>query len=278
MNIISISFIAIIFVIESSAQQTNPAVKSCYDKRKVDVLKKTKNNESGTPTFQIADVSVTKEAAVEFKNIISEEDLGDLSILEDCVGEFDSVNVQKREFGHNKEDSVYSGNHVTFLNGYYKEILPQFNVKLTQALTKATEAAGWDVTISPLGLRCVEILNYNPHGELRPHVDEGSVYTLAIALSDADSFSGGEFFIKDQEMKDSPSTQELLDAKQHVITPSKLGGTLFRSHLVHGVQPVTEGYRKMFVIEYWKNRDGEVNGKRRNPEFFRDALGLSPVW
>jgi hypothetical protein len=26
---------------------------------------------------------------------------------------------------------------------------------------------GWDVTISPLGLRCVEILNYNPHGELR---------------------------------------------------------------------------------------------------------------
>jgi hypothetical protein len=141
MIVLSILFIAIIFVIESSAQQTNPAVKSCYDKRKLDTLKKTKNDESGTPTFLVADVK-TKGAAVEFKNIISEEDSRNLSILEDCVGEFDSVNVQEREFGHNKENSVYSGNHVTFLNGYYKEILPQFNIKLTQALTKATEAAG----------------------------------------------------------------------------------------------------------------------------------------
>jgi predicted 2-oxoglutarate/Fe(II)-dependent dioxygenase YbiX len=100
------------------------------------------------------------------------------------------------------------------------------------------------------------------------------VYTLAIALSDADSFSGGEFFIKDQIMKDNPTSQDILDAPQHVITPSKLGGTLFRSHLVHGVNPVTEGYRKMFVIEYWKRADGKVGEKRRNPEFFQDVLGM----
>lgn len=171
---------------ESTAQKTNHDVKSCYETKKQESLKKKKNQKENA--FRIA--NVTGEAAVEFKDIISQEDLTDLAILEGCVSEFDPINVQQREFGHNKETSVYSGNHVTFLNGYYQEILPQFHIKLTQSLTKAVEVAGWKEPVSPMGLRCVEILNYNPHGELRPHVDEGSVYTLAIALSDQDSFKG----------------------------------------------------------------------------------------
>jgi hypothetical protein len=147
MNVSSISFIAIIFLnfqllIESSAQETNSNVKNCFDEIKLESLKKNSNLDQGQLAFQIVDVTVTKKAAVELQNIISEEDLTDLSILEDCISKFDSVNVQQREFGHNKETSVYSGNHVTFLNGHYQEILPLFNIKLTQALTKAVDAAG----------------------------------------------------------------------------------------------------------------------------------------
>jgi hypothetical protein len=147
MNVSSVSFIAIIFVIlqlliESSAHETNPNVKTCFDERKLESLEKKSNLDRGQLAFQVVDVTVTKKAAVKFKNIVLEENLTDLSILEDCIGKFDSANVQQREFGHNKEASVYSGNHVTFLNGYYQEILPLFNIKLTQALTKAVEAAG----------------------------------------------------------------------------------------------------------------------------------------
>lgn len=226
--------ISSLLLAETTAQQTNPDVKTCYEGRKQDYLTKETHLLTSEP-FRIA--NVTGKAAVEFKNIISEEDLTELAILEGCISEFDPVNVQQREFGHGheKKDSAYSGNHVTFLNGYYQEILPQFNLKLTKALNIAVEAAGWIEPVDLLGLRCVEILSYNPKGELRPHVDEGSLYTLAIALSDPESFTGGAFFIKDEtkwRMGAETELQDILEAPGHVITPSRLGGTLFMSHLV----------------------------------------------
>jgi hypothetical protein len=47
---------------------------------------------------------------------------------------------------------------------------------------------------------------------------------------------------------------------------------------VHGVEPVSEGHRKMFVIEYWKHKDGKVGDKRRAAFFVSYDLGLSPFF
>ena len=102
-----------------------------------------------------------------------------------------------------------------------------------------------------LGIRASEQIEYGEGGELLPHNDDGSVYTLILMLSShPGDFTGGVFYItasNDTKMKyykideeDSSGNISTLDSlpinKEETLTflPSFLGGVLINSNFDHG--------------------------------------------
>lgn len=131
-----------------------------------------------------------------------------------------------------------------FLNHRLRHLLPQFHAKLFAA-ARETDANHWgllDASRHALNLRCAEYHTVLEQGGLpmTNHIDQGSLITMDIMLSDTADFEGGEF--------------QTPEADGSVLTHRFERGDLlvFNSHKYHRVSPLTGGTRNVFVCEVWE--------------------------
>ncbi len=263
-------------------------IRTCMDEKTANRDDKSSHSQLNGDTFKFLQ-SYGEGTVLEFASIISKEDLKRLHELEICVQENISP-AKNRAFGEGK--GLYSGNQVTFLNNYMSRLLPDVDMKITSRIHEtlsqlamasttgkdSSEASSsvfyhkgkqkkqQELTILQMGKRCVEILKYFPNGELRPHNDDISYYTMSIILES--NYTGGDLFVVEGKG---------MNTKQYQLNPPLLGGAIFRSHLTHGVQPISDGHRKVLVIEYWEHQDGDIHEGRRDYIFTRDFLHIHPA-
>ena len=77
------------------------------------------------------------------------------------------------------------GNDVVFLEGILQSTMPNLTSHILHCITHAIDhVAHWSPHPYQLGIRCVESLLYEPHGQLKLHTDSESIYTVVIMLSD----------------------------------------------------------------------------------------------
>ena len=153
----------------------------------------------------------------------------------------------------------YGGNIVTSMQGIIQLYLPGVAASTHKAVRLAYEKANWGnktggsqfrSQFSPssagwpspdkLGLHAVEYLEYNHTGRLGVHVDDESVFTISVSLTDAADYEGGYF---------------RLDSEDVLWKAPRLSSVVFFSEEYHGVTEVTSGDRQVFVVEYWWDDD-----------------------
>jgi hypothetical protein len=216
------------------------------------------------------------------------------------------------------------GNDVVFLEGILQSTMPNLTSYVLHCVTHAIDhVAQWSPHPYQLGIRCVECLLYEPHGQLRLHTDSESIYTVVIMLSepitttaenstnvsgcddsvggggdeknncfrgdddgvvadddsnnkkkkeeeeDLDYFTGGDFVIEQYKTATatSPATTKTADAKsqstqqrQHHqqqspsllrASPRQGDAIIFDSNVLHGVDTILSGRRRVLVLELW---------------------------
>ena len=102
-----------------------------------------------------------------------------------------------------------------------------------------------------MGLRTAEFLEYHTTGRLGQHVDEDSIYTISVALSDPEDYQGGYFQLSPQDV---------------LFKMPRLSGIVFFGETLHGITPITTGRRHAFVMELWPLDHGRVGSSRPNIE------------
>jgi hypothetical protein len=153
--------------------------------------------------------------------------------------------------------------------GYLQMLTPGVSAQVANLVRIARIAAGWDqvphADPGELGVRTNEHLQYGVGGHVGLHTDDESVYTIVVALSDPNSYGGGEYIIYDSD--DS--------TKQTLVKLPRLSALVFLSSLTsHGVAHVTSGTREMFAAEFWEEDDVPHTGLRPNlREYHEDVLG-----
>ena len=89
-----------------------------------------------------------------------------------------------------------------------------------------------------------EFHDYTTGGEVSSakHLDEGSLVTITVMLTERSAFQGGAF------------CETLVDGRVVEKAPvAERGDAMcFVSHKYHSVQPVTGGNRKTLVVEIWE--------------------------
>ena len=139
----------------------------------------------------------------------------------------------------------------TFLHtdGHFAAMLPWLRKKLIDAAVAVDARQGWgllDRPDVPFAVRVVEVHTVGVGGALpdRDHFDHGSLVTIDVMLSDSagGAFEGGVL-----------STVECDDDETlRPAAPFEMGdATVFVSHKLHCVTPVTRGTRRVLVCELW---------------------------
>ena len=127
-------------------------------------------------------------------NALSEQEAFAIAALEQCSRETFEHKMpfyQVRGFGEDKND-VYAndgGNYCSFLQGLVQLYLPGVAATLSGIVRYAYHELDWaEQHGSPepnsLGIRTAEFLRYQSSGKLGHHEDDGSVYTISVALSE----------------------------------------------------------------------------------------------
>jgi len=172
------------------------------------------------------------------------------------------------------------GNEVTFLAPFLQLFTPGVAQRVATLAHFAWAEAEWEELEledteefddpRTLGIRTSEYLEYSGGGSLGVHTDVESVYTVLVALSDPESYKGGEYFLelneKDgehKEEKDDPKSggqnygayKESSGRKRIDVKPARLSALVFPSELLHGVKPIASGTRNTFATEFWVHDD-----------------------
>lgn len=168
-----------------------------------------------------------------------------------------------REFGEDEDVSTYGlynvdgGNYCTFLNGLLQMYLPGVAATVTNIVQTAFEGLEWNRLGAPppnqLGIRTAEFLRYSTKGKLGLHQDDGSVYSISMALSDPADFDGGYFQLTNGEA---------------LFKAQRLSALVFFSESTHAITDVLRGERKVFVAEFWEDFDTPVGIPRPTDEDF----------
>ena len=133
--------------------------------------------------------------SIELYNTISTMNITNVYILEKCVKLFAPKHVHNRVFlNEKKPNQTYGGNNVTFIGGFFQTFFTELTTQIRSKVQLAVKSMHWQ-GIKDMGIRCVEVLRYEVGGELKYHKDNDSVYTIAIMLTDRDSYIGGKFSI-----------------------------------------------------------------------------------
>jgi len=143
--------------------------------------------------------------------------------------------------------------------------MPDFFQNMLFIAAAATSDAGWLPHPSQLGIRCTQFLKYNANNEVVLHKDADSIYTMVLMLSSQDKdFVGGDILFQPEGVDES----ELLRS-----SPKQFGGIIFDSNVLHGVDTITTGDRKVLVFEFWPYEEPTIGQKRADAE---DSILMVP--
>eukprot|EP00977_Amphora_coffeiformis_P012231 scaffold3028_cov174-Amphora_coffeaeformis.AAC.3 len=199
------------------------------------------------------------------ENALSEQEAFGLEALSDCVRKLlpnEMPWFEVREFGDEESEkygiyNVQGGNFVTYLQGLLQQYLPGVAASIYHAIQIVYEEADWNEAGIPapeeLGIRTAEYLHYKKTGQLGSHADTGSIFSISIAMSDINDYTGGYF---------------QLATKDALFKVPRRSAMIFFSESDHSITQITDGERKVFVVELWEEQDVPVGLPRPSPEQF----------
>jgi len=199
-----------------------------------------------------------------------------------AAGDPAAVN-QTRQFGLGQ--NYLAGHRVIFLDAQKGPLATSVVPQLQQVAKHADNEAGWHLVDSQdgseLSPRVAELIEYEGVEEdsrrshaLGWHDDGSTLITVAVALSEADAYEGGEFETYASEAAAGQSGAVTAD---RVLRGDAL---VWRGWERHRVRPVTRGVRQVLVMEFWKQGRGVSKTVDRLPDSaksYRDALALTPT-
>lgn len=259
------------------------------------------------------------------EDALCEEEAETVLALTECAKKHLPGAFEHRTFDNTDEGG---GNDTTFLAGYLQILAPGVAARTFLNAQLVWETVGWaddeDESFEPAdlyyydaetedvnapesteftrrwfpeplfdcGIRTSEHLSYDTWGVLGYHEDTGSDYTVLAALSDPDSYEGGEFSLcplseysrgidhVDKEGRRYFSSQNDDDRKvgrdcpdRITVKPKRLSAIVFQSIFSHGVEGIRSPGRVMFTNEFW--RYGDVPASVMRPGILDFVLGLS---
>lgn len=209
-------------------------------------------------TRKFATFNEFKYPVIVLNGIIDEVDYNNLILLNSCIKEKMPSHFMSRPF---TDEGVYAGgNDVTFVNEFIQAVIPDLMDHILNSIASATEKFGWLPHPFHLGIRCTEILEYNGAGsELLWHIDNDSIYTISIVLSDPSDVTGGNFLIYDDSIPTVEATSKSIE-----ISPPRFGGLIFDSETFHAVSKIANGTRMVLVLELWPYQDAKYWEFRNN--------------
>lgn len=133
-------------------------------------------------------------------------------------------------------------------NGHFQQLFPALLQRIREAIFVIDEHH-WQILQTrdrnALNFRCIEHHWYGPGADLDKasfHYDTGSLITVDMMLSKpGHDFQGGQFY--------TPAISEYRPAEPHTFEKGDL--MLFVSHKYHQVTPISNGERKVLVMELW---------------------------
>jgi len=213
------------------------------------------------------------------RNVLAAQQIKQVEALKWCaetVAEVDGEEyegVEGREFG----DSNYGqGHRAVYLNPFLARVLPGVYARIYWAAQMVATKAGFRTEVlssdggrwrPALGIRCVEHLSYGQHGGLGWHDDSGSIYTLSIMLSSPQDYQGGVLLLNNDSQHDNSQGVCQREDKGclEAFQDAKPGdGYMLRSMATHKVSAITQGRRKVLVLEFWPLPDATAP-TRLNP-------------
>jgi hypothetical protein len=188
---------------------------------------------------------------------IDKIDADNLNILTQCVKKIYPDNFLSRPFDIK---GYGGGNNVTFLNEILQIAYPELLDQVLSVAGAITDTLGWRPHPNHLGIRCIEVAEYGPGGELLFHYDDESIYTLSVVISSPEhDFEGGSFAISNNQFG-KPYTSGNITTTY--IDPKQYGGVIFDSNMAHGITAISNGSRTAFVIELWPYEDSGFDEQR----------------
>ena len=206
-----------------------------------------------------------------FRHAIDETDLDHIMDLVSCVRRHQPDHVEDRPFNLGKS-GYGGGNNVTYIGGFFEAILGDLTDHLLDVASDAAAHAGWVPHPRQLGIRCIELLEYNTGGELLMHVDADSVYTLVLMLVDRSEFTGGKFVIQHRPWSSAQNATSIAALPSATAFPERLGGMLFDSNCDHAVAPIKTGKRTVLAIELWPYDDVDIDGMRPHAKYYAERV------
>jgi len=218
------------------------------------------------------------------KSLTADDLLGIEAQYQDALaGGNDQVVNQTRQFGNGAD--YLAGHRVTYLDpsrGHLAEVvLP----KLLATAARADHRAGWRLlagghrVVQQLTPRCAELIEYEAF-EADPqrshslgwHSDGSTLLTVAVALSNAADYDGGEFEIHPSEGKGTGHSSVVA-----VNRPAPGDALVWRGWEEHRVRPLQRGLRRVLVVELWRQPShASLERPLDTSRSFQDALALAP--
>lgn len=212
-------------------------------------------------------VASEKPLAVLFSDGFNLSMFGELRNLQDNVAaDWQETDLSHRSFENDE------GLHHTLLEAH-RHFASQRDLQdaMLQFAIQADKDAGWGLTPLQLRLRRVELLYYEKssagvQSELGGWHTDGGLLTMAVMLSEEDDFEGGA-----QEVRFKGSTLRHKLSRGDVM--------VWRGWTEHRVTPVTDGLRKVFIVEFWSGPDVTSSMKpnaANSPESLEPAIKNDP--
>jgi hypothetical protein len=214
------------------------------------------------------------------KSALTPQEAFAVQSLGECIRKIlplDLPYYEKRAFAesdelHNNTDYLVSGNVCTFMAGTLQLFAPGVAAQISTIAKVAWQAGGWveesfDSIPDPrtMGIRTTEHLSYETTSKLGVHCDCGSNITVVVSLSDPNEYQGGQFRLESNKVQ---------------FKPNKLTALVFRSEILHGVDPILSGKRETFATEFWPTTDSPL-GKIARPDLSdveQEDLFLERKW
>lgn len=151
----------------------------------------------------------------------------------------------------------------TFLGGFVQLLTPGIAAQLKALVYQVWDTAGWmDPDPRNLGIRCINHVKFHGSGPLGiPHIDEDSLYTIMIALSDPQECQDCHFFFQ------SPVDESRVFMRNF----TRMSAAVFLSNEPHCCTDLKEledgdNKRSYVKMELWEHRDVYLGDKRGTPE------------
>eukprot|EP01084_Bolivina_argentea_P087101 157367_1 len=234
------------------------------------------------PSFKVESlIDIPDEKIVIGDNFILAKNISTQDVLDDIkltrMRCFDSGHSEPRDFGasdyregkgHNVlycDDCIlrsvyefYQNLLFAMLEAKRKQIVNQSNANLDDdewddATVEEEYGFPWDqhiINYKTLESRVVEYIIYGHQGHIGWHPDEESKVTMVIMVSNQGNYQGGktEFRLDEEEEPES-----------YRMTWGDV--VIFDSNTEHQILPIFNGYRHVFVIEWWGNGRSHRNGR-----------------